>query len=74
MKHLPAIALLILATSSFVAAQKPADKQAEQELLKITREMIDTSLRGDKSAFDRYTADTYNKTTLMTPSQPGRES
>ena len=74
MKHLPAIALLILATSFFVAAQKPADKQAEQELLKITREMIDTSLRGDKSAFDRYTADTYIEPTLTMSSQPGRES
>src|SRR5205823_10372397 len=62
MKHLPAIALLILATSFFVAAQKPADKQAEQELLKITREMIDPSLRGDKSAFERYAADAYIET------------
>src|SRR5205823_2981333 len=62
MKHLPAIALLILATSFFVAAQRPMDKQAEQELLRITREMIDTTLRGDKSAFGRYTADTYIET------------
>jgi hypothetical protein len=44
------------------AAQTPADKQVEQELLKITREMIDTSLRGDRSAYERYLADTYIET------------
>ena len=57
-----AIAALLLATCSMASAQTPADKQVEQELLKITREMIDTSLRGDKSAYERYTADTYIET------------
>jgi len=46
----------------FAAAQTPADKRVEAELLRIQREMIDTSLRGDKSAFERYTADTYIET------------
>ena len=62
MKQIFAIVTAILAIASFAAAQTPADKQAEQELLKLTREMIDTSLRGDKSAFERYTADTYIET------------
>ena len=62
MRRTFAIAALFLATCSVAAAQTPADKQAEQELLKITREMIDTTLRGDKSAFERYTADTYIET------------
>src|SRR5258707_4939119 len=64
MTRMLAIAALLLATCSMAAAQTPADKQVEQELLKITREMIDTSLRGDKSAFERYTADTYLETDI----------
>jgi ketosteroid isomerase-like protein len=59
-----AIAMLVFAGSFVAAAQTSADKQAEQELLRITREMIDTSLRGDKSAFARYTADTYIETDI----------
>lgn len=62
MKRILTIAALLLVTSSVSAAQTPADKQVEQELLKITRDMIDTSLRGDKSAFERYTADAYIET------------
>ena len=62
MKQIFAIVTVILAAAFFAAAQTPMDKQAEQELLRITREMIDTSLRGDKSAFERYTADTYIET------------
>src|SRR6266481_268152 len=62
MKQIFAIVTVILAIASFAAAQTPADKQAEQELLRISREMIDTTLRGDKSAFERYTADTYIET------------
>jgi len=57
-----AIAMLISAASFVAVAQTPADKRVEQELLKITRELINTSLRGDKSAFERYTADTYIET------------
>ena len=62
MKKLFAIAMVILATAFFAAAQTPADKRVESELLRIQHEMIDTSLRGDKSAFERYTADTYIET------------
>ena len=62
MKKIFAIAMVILATAFFAAAQTPADKRVEAELLRIQREMIDTSLRGDKSAFERYTADTYIET------------
>ena len=62
MKQIFAIVTVILATALFAAAQTPAEKQAEQELVRITREMIDTSLRGDKSDFERYTADTYLET------------
>ena len=62
MKQIFAIAMAILAIAFSAAAQTPADKQVEAELLRIQREMIDTSLRGDKSAFERYTADTYLET------------
>ena len=62
MKRMLAIAMVILATAFFAAAQTPADKKVEAELLRIQREMIDTSLRGDKSVFERYTADTYIET------------
>ena len=62
MKQIFAIVTVILATALFAAAQTPADKQIEAELLRIQREMIDTSLRGDKSAFERYTTDTYLET------------
>src|SRR5258708_37449779 len=62
MKRMLAIAMVILATAFFAATQTPADKKVEAELHRITREMIDTSLRGDKSDFERYTADTYIET------------
>ena len=62
MKQIFAIAMVILAIAFSAAAQTPADKKVEAELLRIQREMIDTSLRGDKSAFERYTADTYMET------------
>jgi len=62
MKRTLSIAAIFLATFSIAAAQTPADKKVEAELLTIQREMIDTSLRGDKSAFERYTADTYIET------------
>ena len=62
MKQIFAIVTVILATALFAAAQTSADKKVEVELLRIQREMIDTSLRGDKSAFERYTADTYIET------------
>ena len=54
--------MAILAIAFSAAAQTLADKQVEAELLRIQREMIDTSLRGDKSAFERYAADTYIET------------
>ncbi|SRR5216683_5508297 len=62
MKQIFAIVTVILAAAFFAVAQTPADKKVEAELLRIQREMIDTSLRGDKSAFERYTADTYIET------------
>ena len=62
MKQIFAIATVILAAAFFAVAQTPADKKVEAELLRIQREMIDTSLRGDKSAFERYTTDTYIET------------
>ena len=62
MKQIFAIAMAILTIAVSAAAQTPADKKVEVELLRIQREMIDTSLRGDKSAFERYTADTYIET------------
>jgi len=61
-KQIFAIAMAILAIAFSAAAQTLADKQVEAELLRIQREMIDTSLRGDKSAFERYAADTYIET------------
>ena len=62
MKQIFAIAMAILAIAFSAAAQTLADKQVEAELLRIQREMIDTSLRGDKSAFERYAADAYIET------------
>ena len=62
MKQIFAIGTVVLAIAFSAAAQTSADKQVEAELLRIQREMIDTSLRGDKSAFERYTADTYIET------------
>jgi len=62
MKQIFAIGTVVLAIAFSAAAQTSADKQVEAELLRIQREMIDTSLRGDKSAFERYTADTYLET------------
>ena len=62
MKQILATLAVVLAIAFSAAAQTPADKQVEAELLRIQREMIDTSLRGDKSAFERYTADTYIET------------
>ncbi len=62
MKQIFAIAMAILAIAFSAAAQTPADKKIEVELLRIQREMIDPSWRGDKSAFERYTADTYIET------------
>src|SRR2546429_7311348 len=59
MKQIFAIGTVVLAIAFSAAAQTPADKRVEVELLRIQREMIDTSLRGDKSEFERYTADTY---------------
>ncbi len=62
MKRLLAIAGLLMAIASVAAAQTPPDKQVEQELLRITREINDASFSNAKSVFDRYTADTYIET------------
>ena len=62
MKRMLAIAGLVLAFLSVVAAQTPSNNQTEQELRRLTREMSSSVLRGDKSLAERYLADTYIET------------
>src|SRR5712691_8938708 len=62
MKRIFAIVTVVLAAAFLAVAQTPADKKVEAELVRLQREMIGTSLRGDKSAFERYTDETYIET------------
>jgi len=62
MKQIFAIVTVILAIAFFVAAQTPADKQVEAELKRMTREMVDSAMRGDKAVAERYLADEYIET------------
>jgi ketosteroid isomerase-like protein len=62
MKHLIVIATLLLAGVGFAAAQTPTSNQTEQELKRLTRELADSALRGDKAVAERYLADGYIET------------
>src|SRR3989440_11596811 len=62
MKKLVAIAALLLAGIASLAAQTPTSNQTEQQLKRMTREMADSALRGDKAVAERYLADTYIET------------
>ena len=62
MKRIVAMAGMVLATLSVAAAQTASNSQTEQELKRLTREMSDSALRGDKAVAEHYLADTYIET------------
>ena len=62
MNQVIAIAALLLAGIASLAAQTPTSNQTEQQLKRMTREMADSALRGDKAVAERYLADTYIET------------
>ena len=63
MKQAIAIATLLLAgVASTTAAQSPTSNRTEQELKRLTREVSDSALRGDKAVAERYLADKYIET------------
>jgi len=62
MKKLVAIAALLLAGFASAAAQTQTSNQTEQQLKRMTREITDSALRGDKAVAERYLADTYIET------------
>jgi len=62
MKKLIAIAALLLAGFASAAAQTQTSNQTEQQLKRMTREITDSALRGDKAVAERYLADTYIET------------
>src|SRR5438445_7165670 len=62
MKQIIAIAALLLAGFASAAAQTPTNKQTEQELKRMTREMADSAIHGDKAVAERYLADAYIET------------
>src|SRR5437667_10374608 len=57
MKQAIAIATLLLAGVASTAAQSPTSNRTEQELKRLTREVSDSALRGDKAVAERYLAD-----------------
>ena len=62
MKQAIAIATLLLAGVASTAAQSPTSNRTEQELKRLTREVSDSALRGDKAVAERYLADKYIET------------
>jgi len=62
MKQVIAIAALLLAGIASVAAQTPTSNQTEQQLKRMTREMADSAIHGDKAVAERYLADAYIET------------
>ena len=62
MKQAIAIAALLLAGVASTAAQSPTSNRTEQELKRLTREVSDSALRGDKAVAERYLADKYIET------------
>ena len=62
MKSLLAIAALMAATLPTLSPAKEKGGTVEQTLTRIEHELLDSLLKGDPAAFDRYLADTFTFT------------
>ena len=59
MKQILAIAVLMVAASSFAAAQMRTNSKTEEEIRRINSEVDEAVLRGDKATLERLIADDY---------------